>query len=71
MRMGVEHGLYCLGCCWFLMALLFAAGIMSLLWMAAITAFVLVEKLFPGGQWIARVSGVAMLGFGIYLICQV
>jgi predicted metal-binding membrane protein len=52
------------------MALLFAAGIMSLLWMAAITAFVFVEKLFPGGQWIARVSGVAMLGFGIYLICQ-
>ena len=71
MRMGVEHGFYCLGCCWFLMALLFAAGIMSLLWMAAITTFVLVEKLFPGGQWIARVSGVAMLGFGIYLICQV
>ena len=54
MQMGVEHGLYCLGCCWFLMALLFTAGIMSLLWMAAITAFVFVEKLFPAGQWIAR-----------------
>ena len=70
MRMGVEHGLYCLGCCWFLMALLFAAGIMSLVWMAAITAFVFVEKLFPAEQWMARASGVAMLGFGIYLICQ-
>jgi predicted metal-binding membrane protein len=70
MRMGVEHGLYCLGCCWFLMALLFAAGIMSLLWMAAITAFVFVEKLFPSGQWIARAGGVAMLGFGVYLFCQ-
>jgi predicted metal-binding membrane protein len=70
LRMGVEHGLYCLGCCWFLMALLFAAGIMSLLWMAAITVFVFVEKLFPGGRWIARISGVAMLGFGIYLVCQ-
>jgi predicted metal-binding membrane protein len=70
LRMGAEHGLYCLGCCWFLMALLFAAGIMSPLWMAAITVFVFVEKLFPGGQWIARISGVAMLGFGIYLICQ-
>jgi predicted metal-binding membrane protein len=70
LRMGVEHGLYCLGCCWFLMALLFAAGIMSLLWMAAITVFVFAEKLFPGGPWIARISGVAMLGFGIYLICQ-
>ena len=70
LRMGFEHGLYCLGCCWFLMALLFAAGIMSLLWMAALTVFVFVEKLFPAGQWIARASGVAMLGFGIYLICQ-
>jgi predicted metal-binding membrane protein len=69
LRMGVEHGLYCLGCCWFLMALLFAAGIMNVLWMAAITIFVFVEKLFPAGQWIARTSGVAMLGFGIYLFC--
>ena len=38
--------------------------------MAAIAAFVFVEKLFPAGQWIARAGGVAMLGFGIYLICQ-
>jgi predicted metal-binding membrane protein len=70
LRMGVEHGLYCLSCCWFLMALLFAAGIMSLLWMAAITVFVLVEKLFPAGLWIARAGGVAMLGFGIYVLWQ-
>jgi predicted metal-binding membrane protein len=70
LRMGVEHGLYCLGCCWFLMALLFAAGIMSLLWMAAITVFVFLEKLLPGGEWIARISGLAMLGFAIYLASQ-
>jgi predicted metal-binding membrane protein len=70
MRMGLEHGLYCLGCCWFLMVLLFAAGIMSLLWMAVIAVLVFVEKLFPAGQWIARAGGVAMLGFGIYLICR-
>jgi len=70
LQMGLEHGLYCLGCCWFFMTLLFAAGIMSLLWMAVITVFVLVEKLFPGGEWIARSSGVAMLGFAIYLFCQ-
>jgi predicted metal-binding membrane protein len=70
LRMGLEHGLYCLACCWFLMALLFAAGIMSLLWMAAITVFVFVEKLFPAGQWIARASGVAMLGLGMYLLCR-
>src|SRR5712691_5946190 len=68
--MGFEHGLYCLGCCWFLMVLLFAAGTMSLLWMAVITAFVLAEKLFPAGQWIARVSGVLMVAFGMYLLSQ-
>jgi predicted metal-binding membrane protein len=70
MRMGIEHGLYCLGCCWLLMALLFAAGLMSLFWMAAITIFILVEKLFPAGQWIARGGGVAMLGAGVYLFWQ-
>jgi predicted metal-binding membrane protein len=69
-RMGFEHGLYCLGCCWFLMALLFAAGTMSLLWMAAITAFVLAEKLFPAGQWIARASGLVMIAFGLYLLSR-
>jgi predicted metal-binding membrane protein len=70
LRMGLEHGLYCLGCCWFLMALLFAAGMMSLVWMAAITAFVLAEKLFPAGPWIARASGVLMVALGIYLIAS-
>ena len=70
LRMGFEHGLYCLGCCWFLMALLFAAGTMSLLWMAAITVFVLVEKLFPAGQWIARGSGLVMMAFGLYLLSR-
>jgi predicted metal-binding membrane protein len=68
LRMGLEHGLYCLGCCWFLMALMFAAGIMSLLWMAAIAVFILLEKLLPAGTWLARAGGVAMLGFGVYLL---
>jgi len=49
--MGLEHGFYCLGCCWVLMALLFAVGVMNLLWMAVLTAFVLIEKL------VRRVSG--------------
>ncbi len=51
------------------MALLFTAGIMSPLWMVVITVFVLVEKLLPAGQWI-RVSGVAMLGVGVFLLTQ-
>ena len=48
--MGFEHGLYCLGCCWILMALLFAGGVMSLLWMAAIAVFVLIENCFRPGS---------------------
>src|SRR5260370_27578577 len=70
LRMGFEHGLYCLGCCWFLMALLFASRTLSLLWMAAITAFVLAEKLFPAGQWIARGSGLVMMAVGLYLLSR-
>ena len=66
--MGLEHGFYCLGCCWVLMALLFAVGVMNLLWMAVLTAFVLIEKLVPAGQWIARVSGLLLLGFGVFLL---
>jgi predicted metal-binding membrane protein len=49
---------------------LFAAGTMSLLRMAAITAFVLVEKLFPAGHWIARASGLVMIAFGLYLLSR-
>jgi predicted metal-binding membrane protein len=68
LRMGLEHGLYCLGCCWLLMALMFAAGIMSLLCMAVIAVFILLEKLLPAGTWLARAGGLAMLGFGVYLL---
>jgi predicted metal-binding membrane protein len=68
LRMGFAHGLYCLGCCWLLMALLFSAGLMSLLWMAAIAVFVLVEKLLPAGLWIARIAGVLLVAFGIWLV---
>ena len=70
LRMGIEHGAYCLGCCWLLMALLFAVGVMNLLWVAAITLFVFGEKLLRGGAWIARISGVAMAGYGVWLLVQ-
>jgi predicted metal-binding membrane protein len=68
LRMGVEHGLYCLGCCWILMALLFAVGAMNLLWVAALAAVVLVEKLFPAGLWIARIGGLLLIAWGAWLI---
>ena len=68
--MGLRHGLYCLGCCWVLMLLLFVGGAMNLLWAAAITMFVFAEKLVPGGQWVARISGVLMLAIGIHLLAK-
>ncbi|MGD9535933.1 MAG: DUF2182 domain-containing protein [Alphaproteobacteria bacterium] len=67
-RMGFEHGLFCIGCCWMLMALMFVFGVMSLPWLGALAAFVLVEKLAPKGEWVARAGGAAMLGAGVYLI---
>jgi predicted metal-binding membrane protein len=63
-RMGVRHGLYCLGCCWALMALLFVGGVMNLLWIAALTLLVAVEKLAPNGDLLARALGALMIGAG-------
>lgn len=67
LRLGWKHGLYCLGCCWFLMALLFAGGIMNLLWIAGLAIYVLLEKLAPQGQLIARVAGLAMVLVGLWV----
>lgn len=67
LRMGLHHGAFCVGCCWFLMALLFVGGVMNLLWVAAIAAFVLLEKILPRGLWVSRASGAAMLGFSLVL----
>lgn len=66
--MGLDHGLYCLGCCWALMALLFVVGVMNLLWVAIIAAFVLAEKIAPAGHWLARISGIGLIGLGVYLM---
>jgi predicted metal-binding membrane protein len=61
LRMGTSHGLYCVGCCWALMLLLFFGGVMSLTWIAAITVFVLLEKLAPFGAQGGRLSGTLLL----------
>jgi predicted metal-binding membrane protein len=60
-RMGAEHGVYCVGCCWALMLLLFAGGVMNLTVILALTVFVAFEKLAPVGAWSARVSGLLLL----------
>jgi predicted metal-binding membrane protein len=62
--MGLQHGLFCLGCCWMLMLLLFIGGVMNLLWIAGLTLFVLVEKTAPGGHWLSRVAGAALIAWG-------
>lgn len=59
--LGVRHGAYCVGCCWLLMALLFVGGVMNLVWIVALTLFVLVEKLAPTGAAIGKWSGVVLL----------
>ena len=63
--MGVEHGAYCLGCCWLLMALLFVAGVMNLLWIVLIALFVVAEKTFPRGELLARGAGVVLIAAGV------
>jgi predicted metal-binding membrane protein len=68
LRMGLEHGTYCLGCCWFVMGLLFVGGVMNLAWAAVIALFVLFEKLLPRGEWKTRIGGGAMIAAGIYLV---
>ena len=63
-QMGVRHGLYCLGCCWALMALLFVGGAMNLMWIAALALLVAMEKLAPKGEILARALGALMIVAG-------
>ena len=63
-KMGLLHGKYCLGCCWVLMALLFVLGVMNLVWIAALSAFVLAEKVVPAGEKVSRVTGVLLIAWG-------
>jgi predicted metal-binding membrane protein len=71
LQMGVRHGAYCVGCCWALMLVLFAVGVMNLLWVAALMLFVLMEKVGPGGIVVSRIAGVAMLAAGIAVMAGV
>ncbi len=67
-HMGLKHGLFCLGCCWALMGLLFVAGVMNLAWVGALTAAVIVEKLHPAGTRIAGVLGAVLILSGLVQI---
>ena len=66
-RMGAEHGLYCVGCCWGLFVIFFAVGIMSLFWMALIAGVIFAEKVLPYGRRLSRVFAVAFIALGIWI----
>lgn len=65
LAMGWAHAIYCLGCCWALMVVLVAAGAMGLAWVLLIAAVVAAEKLLPRGEWIARLTGAALVLLGV------
>ena len=70
LRMGLEHGAYCLGCCWFLMALLFVVGVMNLAWVAAVAIYVAIEKLMPRSPWISRAAGAGLILVGAIVLAR-
>ena len=65
--MGFVHGLYCVGCCWGLMIVLFSLGVMSLVWMAVIAAIIFAEKVLPWGMRLTRVLAVAFIALGLWI----
>jgi len=66
-RMGLGHGVYCVGCCWVLMGLLFVGGVMNLLWVAGLAAFVIVEKIAPPNPWLPRLAGATLIVWGTWV----
>jgi predicted metal-binding membrane protein len=70
LRLGMKHGLYCLGCCWALMAILFVGGVMNVLWIAGIAVLILLEKTVPTGRLIPRLSGALIAAGGVWLLAS-
>ena len=66
--MGLEHGGWCLGCCWFLMTLLFFGGVMNLYWVVGLAVFVLLEKTIPFGHWLGRAAGIGLVCWGLLIL---
>ena len=68
LRMGLSHGLYCLGCCWVLMGLLFYGGVMELRWIVGLALYVAAEKLIPAGNQLSRFTGILLIGWGSWTV---
>ncbi|HCU89895.1 MAG TPA: metal-binding protein, partial [Gammaproteobacteria bacterium] len=66
-RMGLQHGLFCIGCCWMLMLLMFVGGAMSVVTMALLSMFILAERVLPSGPWVSWMPGIALIAWGAYL----
>ena len=67
-RMGLSHGLYCLGCCWVLMGLLFYGGVMELRWIVGLALYVAAEKLIPVGNRLSQFTGLLLIGWGAWTL---
>ncbi|MBR0565091.1 DUF2182 domain-containing protein [Azoarcus sp. L1K30] len=67
-RLGLQHGAYCAGCCWLLMALLFVLGVMNLLWIAVLALLVVAEKLLPRARWLPQLSGAVLIVWGAAML---
>jgi predicted metal-binding membrane protein len=68
--MGLRHGLHCVGCCWALMCVLFAVGVMNLLWVAALTMVIFLEKVGPGGAIVGRAAGIVLVAVGVVFLAR-
>lgn len=68
LRMGLEHGAFCVGCCWVVMGLLFYGGVMNLYWIVGLAVLVLLEKVLPAGHWLGSLSGIGFLAWGGWLL---
>jgi predicted metal-binding membrane protein len=67
-RLGLLHGLYCVGCCWLVMVLLFVGGVMNIAWIAVLALIVLAEKILPGARYISVIAGIVSIVAGLWLI---
>jgi predicted metal-binding membrane protein len=68
--LGLRHGIYCVGCCWALMLILFVVGVMNLLWIAALAILVMLEKVIPFGRAVARLAGLLFIATGGWMLFQ-
>ena len=67
-RMGIDHGAFCLACCWFLMGLLFVGGVMNLYWIVGLALLVFLEKVMPAGHWLGALTGIGLMMWGGWLV---